>query len=84
MSSDITTTNNVSNISNFIDVSYITAKNTIDITNVSFNITFGKGKDSLVYTDEKTLKNFLRIIKLRLLKMIILNVIMLYATKGHL
>ena len=58
MSSDITTTNNVSNISNFIDVSYITAENTINITNVSFNITFGKGKDSLVYTDEKDLKEF--------------------------
>jgi hypothetical protein len=53
-----TATDAVSKISTYIPISYITAENTINETNVNFNITFGKGKDSLVYTNEWDLKEF--------------------------
>ncbi len=52
----------VSNISNNIPVSYNAYDEnvvfTTDKLNVSFNISFGKGKDSLVYTNERDLKDF--------------------------
>lgn len=52
----------VSNISNNIPVSYNAYNEnvvfTTDKLNVSFNISFGKGKDSLVYTNERDLKDF--------------------------
>lgn len=52
----------VSNISNNIQVSYNAYDEnvvfTTDKLNVSFNISFGKGKDSLVYTNERDLKDF--------------------------
>jgi len=52
----------VSKITNNIQVSYNAYDEnvvyTTDKMNVSFNISFGKGKDSLVYTNERDLKEF--------------------------
>lgn len=64
MSDNMTTANTapVSKISNNIPVSYNAYDEnvvyTTDKMNVSFNISFGKGKDSLVYTNERDLKEF--------------------------
>lgn len=64
MSKNSLTTNtaSVSNISNSIPISYNAYDSdilyTTDKMNVSFNISIGKGKDSLVYTNEKDLKEF--------------------------
>lgn len=64
MSDNMTTANAapVSKITNNIQVSYNAYDEnvvyTTDKMNVSFNISFGKGKDSLVYTNERDLKEF--------------------------
>ena len=64
MSDNMTTANAapVSKVTNNIQVSYNAYDEnvvyTTDKMNVSFNISFGKGKDSLVYTNERDLKEF--------------------------
>jgi hypothetical protein len=62
MSKNSSTTASVSNITNNIQVSYNAYDENIvyttDKMNVSFNISFGKGKDSIVYTNERDLKEF--------------------------
>ena len=64
MSKNSSTTNtaSVSNVSDYINLSYNAYDEnvvyTTDRMNVSFNISFGKGKDSLVYTNERDLKEF--------------------------
>jgi hypothetical protein len=64
MSKNSLTTNtaSVSNVSDYIHLSYNAYDEnvvyTTDKMNVSFNISFGKGKDSLVYTNEQDLKEF--------------------------
>ena len=64
MSDNMSTANAapVSKVTNNIQVSYNAYDEnvvfTTDKMNVSFNISFGKGKDSLVYTNERDLKEF--------------------------
>jgi hypothetical protein len=61
LSDSNTTSASTSKIGDYIPVSYNAYDDTLfsnDKINVSFNILFGKGKDSLVYTNERELKEF--------------------------